>query len=73
MIGLMEVKCPNHNDDNGSKKRARGNYGEALAAASDGCGWVGKCEELQNHDNICNFKLVTCEIEGCDTNAVGKT
>jgi hypothetical protein len=66
-IGALEVKCPTQIDhgENDSNKRARGNEGEVVPA-SDGCGWVGKCESLHDHEKVCQFKLVTCEIEGCD-------
>jgi hypothetical protein len=64
-IRLMEVACPNQHDVNERNKRAKGNDGEALAA-SDGCGWIGKCEALHDHDKICNFKMVACDIDGCD-------
>jgi hypothetical protein len=61
----MAVKCPNQCDDNDSNKRTKSNDGQAVPT-SDGCKWVGKYEDLQDHENICNFKMVTCEVEGCD-------
>jgi hypothetical protein len=64
-IGALEVKCPTQFEVNQSNKRARGNEGEVVPT-SDMCGWVGKCEFLHDHENVCQFKLVTCEIEGCD-------
>jgi hypothetical protein len=64
-IGALEVNCPTQFEDNQSSKRVRGNEGEAIPT-SDGCGWVGKCESLHVHEKDCQFKLVTCEIEGCD-------
>jgi hypothetical protein len=64
-IGALEVKCPTQFEVNESNKRARGNEGEVVPT-SDGCGWVGKCVDLGDHGKVCQFKLVTCEIEGCD-------
>jgi hypothetical protein len=65
VIRAMAVKCPNQCDDNDSNKRTKSNDGQAVPT-SDGCKWVGKYEDLQDHENICNFKMVTCEVEGCD-------
>jgi hypothetical protein len=64
MIGVMEVKCPTQLEDNESNKRAKGNDGEVVPTL-DGCGWVGKIESLHDHEKVCQFKLVTCDIEGC--------
>lgn len=58
-IWLMQVKCPNQHEVDGSNKRAKGNEGKALAALG-GCGWVGKREDLQDHEKVCSFKLVIC-------------
>jgi hypothetical protein len=66
-IGLMEVNCPNDGSDDSldeSRKRSRGNDGEAMPTG-DGCKWKGKCQDLQNHKNVCEFKVVTCDFEGC--------
>eukprot|EP00956_Cyclotella_meneghiniana_P018430 scaffold30656_cov62-Cyclotella_meneghiniana.AAC.6 len=62
-IGSMEVKCPHGCDE--SNKRARGNDGEAVPLAC-GCNWSGKCEDLQNHENVCDFKMIRCSIDGCN-------
>jgi hypothetical protein len=66
-IGALEVNCPTQfeHGENDSNKRSRGNEGEVVPT-SDGCNWVGKCESLQVHEKVCQFKLVTCEIEGCN-------
>jgi hypothetical protein len=71
MIGAMEVKCPNGKKDIGedpSTKRARGNEGEVVHVVSsvDGCGWSGKCQDLQSHEDVCDFKVVKCSIDGCN-------
>lgn len=68
-IGSMEVKCLNGVDE--SNKRARGNDGEAVPS-SDGCNWSGKCEDLQNHENVCDFKMITCSIDGCNHECLRK-
>ena len=61
VIGALPVKCPNSEDD-GSKRR-RGNDGEAVSEIT--CAWTGACEDLQSHDDICEFKVVTCNLGGC--------
>jgi hypothetical protein len=70
VIGSMEVKWPYLNEagvDNQSSKRARGNDGKAVLVSSvDKCGWTGKCIDLQNHDEVCDFKIVTCSVDGCN-------
>eukprot|EP00956_Cyclotella_meneghiniana_P029844 scaffold73555_cov37-Cyclotella_meneghiniana.AAC.4 len=65
-IGAMQVKCPHgkHDDDEEGSKRRRGNDGDALP--SEGCTWTGSCDDFENHDNACEFKIVTCELDGCD-------
>jgi len=65
-IGAMQVKCPHgkHDDDEEGAKRRRGNDGEALP--SEGCTWTGSCEDFENHDKACEFKIITCELDGCD-------
>jgi hypothetical protein len=69
VIGSMEVKCPHLNEagvDDQASKRARGNVGEAvLVSSADKCNWVGKCSDLQNHEAVCDFKIVACTIDGC--------
>ena len=68
-IGSMPVKCIHGHDeqDEEARKRARGNDGEVVVAASNsGCTWSGKCQDLQTHENTCQFKIVTCSIDGCN-------
>jgi hypothetical protein len=70
VIGSMEVRCPHVYEagvDNQSSKRARGNEGEAvLVSSADKCGWTGKYIDLQSHDEVCDFKIVACTIDGCN-------
>jgi hypothetical protein len=65
VIGLMDIKCPNHNGDIQRNKRTKSNDGQAVAT-SDGCKWLGKCEDLQEHEKVCSFEMLTFPIEGCD-------
>eukprot|EP00956_Cyclotella_meneghiniana_P018429 scaffold30656_cov62-Cyclotella_meneghiniana.AAC.5 len=69
-IGSMEVKCPNRGDV--SNKRARGNDGEAVPVSADGCNWKGKCEELENHEKVCDFEIIRCSIDGCNHECLRK-
>ena len=62
-IGSIEVNCPNGCDE--SNKRARGDDGEAVPSTV-GCTWTGMCQDLQNHENVCDFKMITCSIDGCN-------
>jgi len=65
-IGAMQVKCPHGRNDNDEEesKRRRGNDGDALPA--EGCTWTGRCEDFHNHDKACEFKIITCDLDGCD-------
>eukprot|EP00956_Cyclotella_meneghiniana_P029093 scaffold69416_cov19-Cyclotella_meneghiniana.AAC.1 len=64
-IGSMPVRCHHGQDElNESNKTTRGNDGEAVS--NDRCTWTGKCEDLHSHENTCQFKIVTCSIDGCD-------
>eukprot|EP00956_Cyclotella_meneghiniana_P029845 scaffold73555_cov37-Cyclotella_meneghiniana.AAC.5 len=65
-IGAMQVKCPHGRNDNADEesKRRRGNDGDALQ--TECCGWTGRCDDFENHDNACEFKTITCELDGCD-------
>jgi hypothetical protein len=61
----FEVKCPTQFEANESNKRVKNNEGEVVPT-SVGCNWVGKIESLHDHEKFCQFKLVACEVEGCD-------
>eukprot|EP00956_Cyclotella_meneghiniana_P019178 scaffold32681_cov60-Cyclotella_meneghiniana.AAC.2 len=68
-IGSMEVRCIHGHDeqDEEMRKRARGNDGAVVVAEwNGGCRWTGKCQDLQTHENTCQFKIVTCSIDGCN-------
>jgi hypothetical protein len=56
VIGSMYVNCPNGNICNN---------GESVASG-DCCNWSGKCQDLQTHDKTCEFKVITCTVNGCD-------
>lgn len=67
LVGSMEVQCPSRNcDGTGDQacKRSKGNEGESVTSI-DGCCWSGKCQDLQNHEDVCHFKLIKCSIDGC--------
>ena len=63
MIGSMQVKCFNQDED--VNKRARGNNGEVLAAVPEACTWTGPFDDLKVHNDDCQFKVATCPVEGC--------
>eukprot|EP00956_Cyclotella_meneghiniana_P041736 scaffold237766_cov36-Cyclotella_meneghiniana.AAC.1 len=69
-IGSLEVKCLNGGD--ASNKRARGNDGEAVPVLADVCDWTGKCNELQNHEKVCDFKMIRCSVNGCNHECLRK-
>jgi hypothetical protein len=62
MIGSMMVNCLHGND---GSKRAKGND-KRTRSKSTGCGWTGKCDDLKEHDDVCEFKIVGCELYGCN-------
>lgn len=71
LIELIEVKCPHGSCDagsDGSAKRRRGNDGGTVTtlSSSDTCGWTGKCIDLPAHEKTCEFKVVTCTLDGCN-------
>ena len=69
LIGSLGVKCMNGEGDgfdNPSNKRGRGENGESIVAGGGRCNWTGRCNDLQNHQNVCNLQVIACSIEGCD-------
>jgi hypothetical protein len=64
VIGDYDVHCPQREINQESNTRRRGNDGNAVPAES--CAWTGKCEELANHKNVCDYELITCERQGCE-------
>jgi hypothetical protein len=67
MISAMKVKCISQcNDEGGANKRMKGDDGKMGAAESNSCGWSGLCEDLKKHEDICEFKVITCSVQGCD-------
>jgi hypothetical protein len=55
----MEVICRL----NGKVGSVQCNDGEELLC---GCHWSGKCQDLQNHNSVCKFKVVTSSVGGCN-------
>jgi hypothetical protein len=65
-IGAMQVKCllGRSIEDDESNKRKRGNEGDATPA--DSCDWTGRCEDLKSHEDVCGFKTILCDLDGCN-------
>ena len=55
------------NDEESSKKRKRDD-----TSLSDnieekvGCDWTGTLKERQQHEGVCEHKIITCSVEGCN-------
>ena len=49
-INNLVVKCPNYYTDQNSPKKQ--------------CRWVGKVNDVRQHLNTCDFKMVTCDMCG---------
>jgi hypothetical protein len=67
-VELMVVRCPGGEDDafdDGSRQRRRGENGETVTADVR-CDWTGQCKDLIKHEDDCGFKIIKCDIEGCD-------
>ena len=63
LIGSMQVKCANGDEE--TNKRTRGNDGEPVTSVPNTCSWSGQCIDLKAHDDECQFKMITCSLEGC--------
>lgn len=67
MISAMRVKCSSQcTDEGGANKRMKGDDGNMGAAESNSCSWSGLCADLQKHEDVCEFKVITCSVQGCD-------
>ena len=64
-IGSVAVKCP-HGENDDYNKRAKSNNGEAMTSPNERCNWTGNCQDLQTHENVCQFKIISCSIDGCN-------
>lgn len=56
IIETMQVSCPewtDEDDDESGNKRKRG------------CDWEGTIEGLKVHENVCKFKVIACNVDGC--------
>ena len=66
-IELMGVRCPHGKSDEGmepSNKRRRSDGGEAVP--EERCNWVGPFKDLKNHYDVCDFKIISCAVDGCN-------
>ena len=65
-IGLMKVKCPHDEKDDGEEenKRRRGENGDIIP--KEVCNWIGDCKDLTKHEDVCEFKTITCVVDGCN-------
>jgi hypothetical protein len=68
VVGVMKVKCTSTNecDDKGeSNKRMKRDDGE-MVVENNSCSWSGLCADLKKHEDVCEFKVIPCNIQGCD-------
>jgi hypothetical protein len=70
LIGSMTVRCPNGKSDDKSYKQMRGGDGVAIPADNEVCTRTGQCTDLQMHDETCEFKVITWNLEGCNHNVL---
>ena len=66
-IESMNVICPNGNSDQGTvqaNSRRRGNDGEIVQ--DERCNWKGHLKDLENHEESCAFKIISCAVDGCN-------
>lgn len=74
IIESMPVRCPawERENDARNKKRKRCDDDEddgedRVAVAADlGCDWKGKVKYLKDHEKVCDFKIIRCNVHGCE-------
>ena len=71
IVDEMQVRCPEwevHEGRaqcrSGNKRKRSENDGNCIVAA--GCNWKGPLKELHAHASVCDFKVVTCGVIGCN-------
>lgn len=70
-IGELEIKCLNgHSVADEARKRRRVSAGKGVSAEC--CQWTGKCEDRKSYELVCEFKIVFCELDGCDHECMRK-
>ena len=40
--------------------------GELALKQCPDCNWTGQLKELESHENTCAFRVVTCDVDGCN-------
>ena len=66
LVNALIVNCPHRGVDgseSGSEHR-RGNDSEMIV--QDSCTWTGTCEDYPNHEAVCEYKVITCGVGGCN-------
>ena len=61
------MRCPHGMSDERtepSNKRRRSDGVEAVP--EERCNWVGSFKDFKNHDDVCDFKIISCAVDGCN-------
>ena len=66
LVNALTVKCPHRGVDGSESesKHRRGNDGKVID--NDRCTWTGTCEDYPNHEAACEYKVIACDVVGCD-------
>lgn len=63
----MNVYCPGGKSEDAtdpSNKRQRGDDGEIVP--EERCSWIGPLKDLKRHEDVCDFKIISCVVDGCN-------
>ena len=64
IVESLPVNCPEWCN---SKKRKRDEEDDDQdVAAIAGCDWKGQLKDLKDHEKVCDFKIVACNVNGCE-------
>ena len=65
IVESMPARCPEWISSDAARKRKREDGGNE-ATATAGCDWQGLLKDLKSHESKCPFKVITCNVVGCN-------